>query len=91
MSSTVSCRVSQVYSWAKNYNRRHENQESGDYSQDIFSVHSLSSFLVFLVHVTLLPSPIQSAGLRLEPSEIPLDFGSIALRRRGLRDFLRLV
>jgi len=27
-------------------NRRHENQESGDYSQDIFSVYSLSSFLV---------------------------------------------
>jgi hypothetical protein len=29
-------------------NRRHENQESGDYSQDIFSVYSLFSFLVQL-------------------------------------------
>jgi hypothetical protein len=25
---------------------RHENEESGDYSKDISSVHSLSSFLV---------------------------------------------
>jgi hypothetical protein len=26
--------------------RRYENGESGDYSQDIFNLHSLSSFLV---------------------------------------------